>query len=47
MAGKGGYQAPSSPASVSGPGKYSQRTDGGPEALILLCARTITGTLRL
>jgi hypothetical protein len=32
MAGKGGYQAPSSPASVSGPGKYSQRTDGGPEA---------------
>ena len=30
MAGKGGYQAPSSPAAVSGPGKYSQRTDGGP-----------------
>jgi hypothetical protein len=32
MAGKGGYQAPSSPAAVSGPGKYSQRTDGGPGA---------------
>jgi hypothetical protein len=30
MAGKGGYQAPSSPAAVSGPGKFSQRTDGGP-----------------
>ena len=30
MAGKGGYQPPSSPAAVSGPGKFSQRTDGGP-----------------
>lgn len=30
MAGKGGYQRPEKPATVSGPGKYSQRTDGGP-----------------
>jgi hypothetical protein len=30
MAGKGGYQRPKNPAMVSGPGKYSQRTDGGP-----------------
>ena len=30
MAGKGGYQRPSKPAAVSGPGAMSQRTDGGP-----------------
>ena len=30
MAGKGGYQAPTNPAPVSGPGALSQRTDGGP-----------------
>lgn len=30
MAGKGGYQKPNNPATFSGPGKYSQRTDGGP-----------------
>lgn len=30
MAGKGGYQAPRNPAPVSGPGKLSKRTDGGP-----------------
>ena len=30
MAGKGGYQAPSNPAPVSGPGSLSRRTDGGP-----------------
>lgn len=30
MAGKGGYQAPTNPAPVSGPGAKSQRTDGGP-----------------
>lgn len=30
MAGKGGYQKPNNPAPVSGPGKMSQRTDGGP-----------------
>ncbi len=28
MAGRGGYQAPSKPAAVSGPGALSQRTDG-------------------
>jgi hypothetical protein len=30
MAGKGGLQRPANPAPVSGPGKMSQRTDGGP-----------------
>lgn len=30
MAGVGGYQRPTSPAPVSGPGSLSQRTDGGP-----------------
>lgn len=30
--GRGGYQRPSNPAAVSGPGKFSQRTDGGPGA---------------
>lgn len=30
MAGKGGYEAPNNPATVSGPGALSQRTDGGP-----------------
>jgi len=30
VAGKGGYQRPTSPAPVSGPGSLSQRTDGGP-----------------
>jgi len=30
MAGKGGYQAPENPATYSGPGALSQRTDGGP-----------------
>jgi hypothetical protein len=29
MAPAGGYQAPKNPATFSGPGKYSQRTDGG------------------
>lgn len=28
--GRGGYQQPSKPAAVSGPGALSQRTDGGP-----------------
>lgn len=27
---RGGYQPPAKPAAVSGPGKYSQRTDGQP-----------------
>lgn len=30
MAGVGGYQKPKNPATFSGPGKFSQRTDGGP-----------------
>lgn len=30
MAGNGGYQAPNTPAAVSGPGALSQRTDGRP-----------------
>lgn len=30
MAGVGGYQKPNNPATFSGPGKFSQRTDGGP-----------------
>ena len=39
MAGKGGYQRPTNPAPVSGPGSMSQRTDGGPSQPI----REITG----
>lgn len=27
---RGGYRKPNNPAAVSGPGKYSRRTDGGP-----------------
>ena len=30
MAQQGGYRKPTNPASVSGPGSLSQRTDGGP-----------------
>lgn len=30
MAGKGGYEPPEKPAAVSGPGKFSARTDGKP-----------------
>lgn len=36
MAGVGGYQAPRNPAPVSGPGKLSQRTDGGPSQKIMV-----------
>lgn len=32
MAGRGGYQRPQNPAPVSGPGRLSRRTDGGPAA---------------
>ena len=31
MAGVGGSQAPAKPAAVSGPGRYSQRTDSAPK----------------
>ena len=41
MAGKGGYQRPTSPAPVSGPGALSQRTDGGPGST--QAARYISG----
>ena len=34
MADHGGYRKPSKPAVVSGPGKYSKRTDGGPAQVI-------------
>ena len=36
----GGYRAPAKPAAVSGPGKYSQRTDGKPGAQAV---RAMTG----
>lgn len=32
MAGPGGYQQPTNPAPVSGPGNLARRTDGGPGA---------------
>lgn len=32
--GHGGYRKPAHPAPVSGPGKYSRRTDGGPAQVI-------------
>jgi hypothetical protein len=35
MAGDGGYQAPRNPAPVSGPGKLSKRTDGGPAQALM------------
>lgn len=35
MAGVGGYQAPRNPAPVSGPGRLSRRTDGGPAQKIM------------
>jgi len=31
--GHGGYRRPTNPAPVSGPGKLSRRTDGGPQAI--------------
>lgn len=31
MSGRGGYQAPARPAAVSGPGRFSQRTDTAPK----------------
>jgi hypothetical protein len=34
MAEHGGYRAPASPAPVSGPGKYSKRTDGHPSQVL-------------
>ena len=43
MAGKGGYERPDKPAAVSGPGKFSQRTDGGPGETPQQAARYLSG----
>lgn len=39
----GGYRKPGKPAAVSGPGKYSRRTDGGPGETLVQAARYIQG----
>lgn len=39
----GGYQKPEMPAAVSGPGKFSQRTDGQPGATPVQAARYVSG----
>jgi len=43
MAGVGGYQRPTNPAPVSGPGAASQRTDGQPGTTPVQAARYISG----
>lgn len=43
MAQHGGYRRPENPAAVSGPGKFSQRTDGGPGETPTQAARYISG----
>lgn len=44
MAGKGGYERPRNPAAVSGPGKFSRRTDGAPsEDSMKQAARYVSG----
>lgn len=43
MAQHGGYRKPENPAQFSGPGKYSQRTDGGPGETEKQAARYISG----
>ena len=43
MAGNGGYQRPDTPATNSGPGSLSQRTDGGPGTTPTQAARYISG----
>lgn len=43
MAQHGGYRKPENPAAVSGPGKFSQRTDGGPGTTMTQAARYISG----
>lgn len=44
MAKNGGYRKPSKPAAVSGPGKYSRRTDGQPsEESMKQAKRYVTG----
>lgn len=39
----GGYRRPEKPAPVSGPGKYSRRTDGGPGMTNTQAARYLAG----
>lgn len=39
----GGYRRPGNPAAVSGPGKHSRRTDGGPGTSEKQAARYISG----
>jgi hypothetical protein len=43
MAEQGGYRKPTMPAAISGPGKFSQRTDGGPGETIKQAQRYVTG----
>jgi hypothetical protein len=43
MAEQGGYQKPNTPAAVSGPGKFSQRTDGQPGTTPKQAARYVGG----
>lgn len=43
MSGKGGYQRPGTPAPVSGPGKFSQRTDGHPGETPTQAAHYLSG----
>lgn len=40
---RGGYRRPNNPAPVSGPGKLSQRTDGGPGETMKQAQRYISG----
>lgn len=40
---RGGYRRPNNPAAVSGPGKFSQRTDGGPGETMKQAQRYISG----
>lgn len=39
----GGYRRPGNPATFSGPGAHSQRTDGGPGETMTQAARYISG----
>lgn len=43
MSEHGGYRRPRNPAAVSGPGKHSRRTDGGPGVTYKQAARYIQG----
>lgn len=43
MSEHGGYRRPRNPAPVSGPGKHSRRTDGGPGVTLKQAARYMQG----